>query len=181
MKYMNTQKLRYPIGEFMIPQKYNSGQLKEHITSIRDLPGQLMAAISGLSEGQLDTSYRDDGWTLRQVIHHVADSHINAYCRFKLAVTEDEPSILPYDQNKWAESTDSLTLHVDVSLRLLTALHERWYNSMIQLNEQDWERRFYHPEHDNTFTLYQLAANYAWHGEHHCRHITDLRGRMNWR
>ena len=177
---MSTYEARYPIGEFIPPQKYNSTVLKEHMNMIRALPEEMAAAVSGLSDDQLDTPYREGGWTLRQVVHHVADSHINAYCRYKLTITENEPSILPYDQDKWAETADSLTLPAEVSLRLLHAIHERWHTSMAQLEEEIWQAKFYHPEHDTTFTLYQLAANYAWHGKHHCRHITALREAKNW-
>jgi len=170
--------LRYPIGAYVRPVSLNAAQRADAVTQIREAPARLRAALGGLDESQLDTPYRPDGWTVRQVAHHVADSHLNAYIRLKLALTEDAPTIKPYDESAWARLPD-VKLPVDVSLRLLDAVHERWLVLLESLTEADWTRTFMHPESGAT-RLDQLAALYAWHGRHHLAHVTSLRERMGW-
>ena len=139
----------------------------------------MRAALKGLSDKQLNTPYRDGGWTVRQVVHHVPDSHMNAYVRFKLAMTEDSPTIKPYLEDRWAQLPDTESTRVDVSLALLESLHERWLQLLRSLKEEDWKRTFKHPELGER-RLDQTAALYAWHGRHHVAHVTVLRQRMGW-
>ena len=148
------------------------------IGEIRAVPARFRAALTGLDEKQLDTAYRPGGWTVRQVAHHLPDSHLNAYIRCKLAMTETEPTIKPYDEAAWARLPDS-RLPVDVSLRLLDAVHERWVVLLESLSDTEWERKFVHPAAGPT-RLDQLVALYAWHGPHHVAHVTTLRKRMGW-
>ena len=170
--------LRYPIGPYVRPASLDAGQRAAAATDIREAPARLRAALAGLDDLQLDTPYRPDGWTVRQVAHHVADSHLNAYIRMKLALTEDVPTIKPYDESAWALLQDA-KLPVDVSLRLLDAVHERWLVLLDHLTETEWSRTFMHPESGAT-RLDQLAALYSWHGKHHTAHVTSLRERMGW-
>ena len=170
--------LRYPIGDFVRPASLDGAERAAAITNIREVPARLGAALAGLNDHQLDTPYRPGGWTVRQVAHHVPDSHLNAYIRLKLALTEDSPTIKPYDEAAWARLPDS-KLPVDASLRLLDAVHERWVVLLESLSEQQWSRTFTHPEAGLT-RLDQLLALYSWHGRHHTAHITSLRERMGW-
>ena len=174
-----TTDLRYPIGKFVRPAAATPDDRRRSVEEIAGLPASLRAAIDGLSPAQLDTPYRPDGWTVRQLVHHVPDSHINAYVRFRLALTEDEPTIKPYDEARWAELGDARTLPPDVSLALLDALHDRWATLLRTLPESAWGRRLVHPE-SGVMTLDQLLAMYAWHGRHHVAHVTGLRERMGW-
>lgn len=172
--------LRHPIGKFVRPATLTQQEREEAIQNIAQLPKQLRAAVAGLSESQLDTPYRDGGWTVRQTIHHVADSHMQATARVRLALTEDWPAITPYKENVWAELEDARTLPVDVSLQLVDSLHTRWVKLLRSLDESGWSKRGYkHPESGNQ-TIEQVAALYAWHGRHHTAHITSLRERMGW-
>jgi len=150
-----------------------------NIHTIRMLPERLTAAVAGLSDHQLDTPYREGGWTARQVVHHMADSHANAYVRFKLALTEDWPTIKPYDEAAWAELSDSRWLPIDVSLSFLTALHQRWVALIESLSEDDFRRGYEHPESGRQ-NLARVLALYDWHSRHHTAHITALRARMGW-
>ena len=172
--------LRYPIGRFSWPDTVNEQQRARWIDEIERAPLELRAAVSGLSPAQLDTPYRPGGWTARQVAHHVPDSHLNAYCRFKLALTEDEPTIKPYDEARWAELGDTRTVPLDVSLDLLDALHERWIALIRSMSAADMQRTFRHPEQNRVLRLDQVLALYAWHGRHHTAHITSLRDREGW-
>jgi uncharacterized damage-inducible protein DinB len=149
------------------------------IDDIAATPSRLRAAISGLTAAQLDTPYRDGGWTVRQVVHHVPDSHMNAYVRLKLALTEEEPVIKPYDEQRWAELTDSRDTPIETSVALLDALHARWTTLLRSLSDADFRRRFRHPDH-GAVTIDWLVAMYAWHGKHHVGHITSLRERSGW-
>ena len=146
---------------------------------IADLPERLLSAVSGLSEEQLDTPYREGGWTVRQLVHHVADSHINAYTRVRLALTEDWPTIKPYREAEWAKLQDARTLPVEVSLTLLKSLHRRWATLLESLRQADWERGYTHPE-DGRQDLATVALLYSWHSQHHTAHVTELRNRMGW-
>ena len=170
--------LRYPIGRFSAQPSYSPEDRTGHIEVLRRLPEQLIAAVAGLSQSQLDTPYRDGGWTLRQTVHHVADSHANAYVRMKLALTEDWPTIKPYDEAAWANLSDA-RLSVDPSLHLVTALHTRWVALAESLSEEDLERGYVHPAMGRQ-SLAEVLAIYSWHSLHHTAHITRLRERMGW-
>jgi len=171
--------LSYPIGPFNLESAPGDGEIKFAIDVISEAPARLRAAVEGLTQEQLDTPYRPDGWTVRQVVHHVPDSHLNSYCRFKLALTEDEPMIKPYHEDRWAELKDSQATPVEVSLALLESLHKRWVTLLKSLEPADFNRTFRHPEL-GLVTLAQNACLYAWHGRHHVAHITLLRERMGW-
>lgn len=172
--------LRYPIGEFQIEtDDLTNAQRQQFIREIADTPASVRAAIKGLTKEQLDTPYRPDGWTVRQVVHHVPDSHMNAYIRFKLALTEDDPTIKPYDEARCAALDDSRLAPIDPSLNLLESLHERWVTLLTLLSPEEWTRSFQHPERGKV-SLNMNVALYAWHGRHHVAHITSLRERMGW-
>lgn len=170
--------LRYPIGRFKAPPSSDPAIRAEHISTLRLLPGTLQSAINGLSRPQLDTPYRDGGWTVRQLVHHIADSHANAYVRTKLALTEDWPTIKPYDEAAWARLADS-TLPIDGSVAMISALHERWVALLESLSEGDFQRGYNHPENGRQ-NLATVIALYSWHSRHHTAHITGLRTRMSW-
>ncbi len=171
--------LRYPIGRFDVSAPVGDADLSRAIEDIAAAPARLRAAVRGLSAGQLDTPYRPGGWTVRQVAHHVPDSHLNAYVRFRLALTEHEPTIKPYEESRWAELPDARSAPVAVSLRLLEALHDRWVRLLRSMAPADFDRAFRHPE-IGTVSLRTITAMYAWHGRHHVAHITALRDRMGW-
>jgi hypothetical protein len=171
--------LRYPVGEFRFPKSVSAEDLTRFIDQIAETPARLRAAIAGLADAQLDTPYRPGGWTVRQVAHHVPDSHINSYTRFRLALTEDEPVIKPYEESRWAELADARSMPVEPSLVLLESLHARWVPLLCSLSGADWKRSFRHPEL-GLVSLENNAALYAWHGRHHVAHITVLRERMGW-
>jgi len=172
--------LQYPVGKFDWNTPLSEADYPRFIAEIAEAPSALRSAVAGLSRDQLETRYRPGGWTVMQVVHHVPDSHINAYCRFKLALTEDEPTIKPYDQEKWAELPDSQRVPIDVSLDLLDALHQRWVALLRSMDTADFNRGLRHPEHGRVLTLAQMLALYAWHGRHHVGHITSLRKREGW-
>ena len=171
--------LRFPVGRFTPPASISPTLRAEEMTTLRQLPARLRQAVAGLSDAQLDTPYREGGWTLRQVVHHVADSHANSFVRFKLALTEDWPTITAYDEAAWAELTDSRTLPVEVSLQMLEALHTRWVALVESMREPDFEKGYVHPKMGRQ-SLSQALALYAWHSLHHTAHITGLRARMGW-
>jgi hypothetical protein len=171
--------LSYPIGRFVWEGPGPAADRGRRIDEIASAPRALRVAVSGLTDAQLDTPYRPGGWTVRQVAHHVPDSHMNAYVRFKLAVTEDSPTIKPYDEAAWAELADVRTVPVATSLALLAAIHERWVAFLRSLGEADWARAFRHPEL-GVVPLEKNLALYAWHGRHHVAHVTALRERMGW-
>lgn len=169
---------RYPIGPFaMVPPTPENR--RQAVADIAALPARMRAAVAGLSGGRLDTPYRAGGWTVRQVVHHVADSHINALNRLKLALTEENPTIKPYDENAWARLAD-MQLAVEVSLGLLDALHARWVALYEAMTEEQFARTFFHPESQETMTLDRHAQGYGWHSRHHVAHITELRHREGW-
>jgi hypothetical protein len=170
---------RYPIGKFTRPEVFDAQQRRSSIATLAALPENLRAAVYGLNEAQLDTPYREGGWTVRQLVHHVADSHMNAYVRTRLALTEDWPTIKPYDEKLWAELADVKTLPVDVSLELLDTLHRRWVALLESLSEEQWKRGYNHPESGRQ-TLEQVAALYDWHSRHHVAHIAGLRKSRGW-
>ena len=170
---------RYPIGKYE-QVGYSEQQKATWLADIRHLPDALENAILNLDEKQLQTPYREGGWTVHQLVHHVADSHMNAYIRFKLGYTEENPTIRPYDEKLWAPLADSENLPVNISITLLFALHKRWYEFLKSFKEEDWQKTVYHPEYKKQFTLWQLLGLYAWHGRHHTAHITALREREGW-
>lgn len=172
--------LQYPVGEFERPEKLTEEQRRACIGTIKETPARLQAAVAGLKAAQLDTPYRPGGWTVRQVVHHMPDSHMNSYVRFRLALTEAEPTIKPYDEARWAELADAKTAPVEPSLALLQNLHERWVLLLQSLSGADWARTFRHPEM-GLMTLEQNLALYDWHGRHHVAHINRLCERMGWR
>ena len=170
--------LQYPVGRFVPPGSITAEDRITHIQTLRLLPERLLEAVSGLTDAQLDTPYRPDGWTVRQVVHHVADSHANSYVRFKLALTEEWPTIKPYDEAAWAKLSDS-GLPVEVSLTWIEALHERWVVLLESMSEEGFQRGIVHPEMGRQ-KLETTLALYDWHSRHHTAHITGLRGRMGW-
>jgi uncharacterized damage-inducible protein DinB len=171
--------LRYPIGQFHFDGPLTEERKQTSLEDIARAPANLRAAVKGLSDAQLDTPYRPGGWTVRQVVHHVPDSHLNSYVRFKLALTEDEPTIKPYAEDRWAELADTKSTPIEVSLTLLESLHDRWVRLLRSLSPEDWKRTFRHPEL-GAMTLEKTLALYAWHGRHHVSHITALRTREGW-
>lgn len=170
--------LRYPIGRFRPPAASSPDVRAEHIETLRLLPERLRTAVAGLTDAQLDTPYRDGGWTVRQVVHHLADSHAMSFTRFKLALTEDWPTIKPYDEAAWARLPDS-QLPVDGSLVFIDALHARWVRLLHAMTEEDFQKGFVHPERGRA-TLATNLAIYEWHSRHHVAHIAGLRQRMGW-
>ena len=171
--------LRYPIGPFKRSGAPTDEEVQQAINHIAEAPAYLRRAVQSLTNEQLNTPYRPGGWTVRQVVHHVPDSHLNSYCRFKLALTEDEPTIKAYHEDRWAELEDSRVTPVEVSLDILEALHTRWVTLLRSMAPSEFERTFRHPEL-GAVTLAQNACLYSWHGRHHAAHITALRERMGW-
>lgn len=171
--------LRYPIGRFQRPSTVTADERAQWIDAIAEAPARLREAVADLSDDQLDTPYRPGGWTVRQVVHHVPDSHLNSYVRFKWALTEDAPVIKTYDEKAWAELTDARTAPIEQSLALLDALHTRWVAWLRTLEEPDFARTIQHPEW-KAISVDQLLALYAWHGRHHVAHITALREHEGW-
>ena len=179
---MNTdESLRYPTGRFQRPSRpLEPAERRAMIETIARAPDDIRSAIRGLSDSQLDTPYRPDGWTVRQVVHHVPDSHMNAFIRFKLALTEETPTIKPYDEAAWATLSDARDTRIECSLTLLTSLHERWVGLLRAMAPSDYSRKLNHPDWDAPLSLDTMLALYAWHGPHHTAHITSLRQRMAW-
>lgn len=173
------QDLRYPIGLFEGQETYAPDETKKHILAIADLPVRLTELVGEWGNDRLDTPYRPDGWTVRQLVHHIADSHMNGYVRTKLALTEDNPTIRPYEEGEWAKLPDS-ALDIAPSLVLLKSVHLRWATILAALTDAELQRTFYHPGNKQTVTLAQQAANYAWHGEHHYQHAYRLAERNGW-
>lgn len=171
MSRANLEKLRYPIGKWQRPDSSTRSDCDDWIDVIERLPADLRAAVARLQGKALDAPYRPGGWTRRQVVHHVADSHMNSYMRFRLAMTEDRPTIRPYDEAAWAELEDARTAPVEVSLRLIEALHERWGRLLRSFTDVDLRRAFVHPEIDGDLRLDETLSLYAWHGSHHVAHI----------
>ncbi|MBI4470512.1 MAG: putative metal-dependent hydrolase [Acidobacteria bacterium] len=172
--------LQYPVGKFERPSAVTYAVRKGFIQEIESAPQKLRAAVKGLDEKQLDTPYREGGWTIRQVVHHLPDSHINAYVRFKFALTEDEPTIKVYDEARWAELPEARIGPIELSLSLLEAVHRRWVAAIETLPDEFFDRAFMHPEMGRLSLNEQLAL-YAWHGRHHIAHITGLRERQGWK
>ncbi|PAU92709.1 metal-dependent hydrolase [Aliifodinibius salipaludis] len=172
------EELKYPIGREQINSSPSAKEIVQWIDDIRSLPEKLSAAVAHFSDKQLDTPYRKDGWTVRQVVHHIADSHINGYTRIKLTLTESKPTIKPYQQESWAALLDS-SLPIESSLKLIDGLHKRWSYLLTSLNKKQLNRELNHPE-SGTIVVKHLIGHYAWHGNHHLAHITSLKKRKNW-
>jgi uncharacterized damage-inducible protein DinB len=171
--------LRYPIGKHqMVP--FSQEEKEARLADILFLPRMLEYAVLNLNDDQIQTPYREGGWTVNQVIHHVADSHMNAFIRFKLGLTEDNPTIKPYIQSAWGETADVTAVPVNLSITLLHSLHHRWYELLKTISDEQWERTIYHPEQERKITLWELLLIYAWHGKHHAAHVTNLREQMGW-
>ena len=179
-KQMNDDALRFPIGKFTPQDSYSQQEIALHISRIESLPKKIETVLTSFTEKHFNATYRDGGWTSKQVVHHVADSHMNAFIRFKLGLTEDNPTIKPYDEAAWAALNDTQNLPVNISLTLLHALHKRWHELLINITQNEWSRTVFHPGYDRTMSLWQLLAMYAWHGKHHTAHITALRERKGW-
>lgn len=171
--------LKYPIGKFQKPSSISAEDLKNAINEIKSLPKYLESTVKSFSEEQLDTPYRPGGWTVRQVVHHLADSHMNAYIRFKLALTENNPTIKPYDEASWAELEDS-KLSIEISIGLLKNTHFRWGSILDKMTESDFSRTYFHSESQKTSALDEITLMYCWHGKHHLAHIQALMIRENW-
>jgi hypothetical protein len=180
METISLDQLRYPVGKFAFNANADEKEIQKWISEIEKLPSQIRDAVKGLNDAQLNTAYRPDGWTVRQVVHHVADSHMNAYMRFKLALTENKPTIKPYEEKLWAEMEDSKDLSPEISLSLLDSLHTRWVYILKKLSAADLDKSVFHPESKREMSVKFLLALYAWHSKHHVAHITELRKRMKW-
>ncbi len=170
---------RYPIGKHKRPEAVTAEDRERYLATLDELPAAMRAAVAGLDDAQLDTPYREGGWTVRQVVHHVADSHTNMVVRVRLALTEDWPRIKPYEESAWARLEDAKTLPVEWSLKILEGLHARFGVLLRSLGDSEWRRGYEHPESGRT-TVEQAAALYDWHSRHHVAHITELRRRMGW-
>lgn len=172
--------LRYPIGKFAPPAEYTAATRAAAIAEIEMAPDRIEAAVKGLTTAQLLTPYRDGGWTVAQVVHHLADSHANAYMRFKLGLTETDPAIRPYDQNAWANLPDARDADVTASLQIFRPLQQRMHTMLVRMAPEEFVRNIFHPEQNRTMPLDRLLAIYAWHGRHHAAHVTALRERRGW-
>ena len=170
---------RYPVGKFELPKEVTPALRQAAIQELAATPARVRAAVAGLSEAQLDTPYREGGWTVRQVVHHLVDSHVNAYIRLRLALTENQPTIKPYDENIWANLEDARSAPVEVSLKLLEPLHERWVRLLRSLSAEQYARTLVHPDH-GVKNVDWLLFLYSWHGRHHTAHITELRKQKGW-
>lgn len=174
------EQLKYPIGRYAKPEVYTEADIKEWLSVLEALPAWLDLCIENLDEHQLQTPYRPGGWTIQQVAHHIADSHINMYVRMKFALTEDNPVIKPYDENLWAVLPDVESQPINISVTLLHALHRRIVAVLRSLEPEQWQRTYFHPGLNRDVPLWEMAALYAWHSRHHMEHIRQLRNRMNW-
>jgi hypothetical protein len=172
--------LQYPIGRFVATDTYQPELQDDCISAIEALPAWLDVCIENLDADQLDTPYRPGGWTVAQVIHHLADSHMNAFIRLKLALTEESPTICPYEEKLWALTPEIDVVPVNLSITLLHALHRRWGQLLRHMQPEDWTRTYFHPEQERYVPLWEMADHYAWHGRHHMEHIRRLRQRMGW-
>lgn len=171
MNNSSIEKLRYPIGRFTFNHANNTRQLKKWIKDIELCPSLMKKATQGLRNSQINTRYRPDGWTVKQVVHHVADSHMNAYIRLKLSLSENIPTIKPYEESLWAEMDDAKKLPVRISLLLLEALHIRWVHVLKNMKPEDFNKKYFHPESNREITLFEFVSMYAWHSKHHVAHV----------
>lgn len=177
---MQSDSLSYPIGRYQAPKSIYQSDVRKYIKQIAELPDKLKNVVGNLNESQLDTRYRPGGWTIRQVIHHLPDSHMNAYMRIKLALTENKPIVKPYLEQKWSLLEDIVETPIEISLGLLSYLHQRWEILLKSLSKDDLKKSFIHPEQDKELLIDESIAHYAWHGNHHLAHITNTIKRHNW-
>ncbi|MEM8964860.1 MAG: YfiT family bacillithiol transferase [Bacteroidota bacterium] len=177
---MTDESLRYPIGRFSPPTEVTPAGREKYLTEIEQLPSEMRNTVTGLSDEQLDIPYREGGWTIRQVVHHVPDSHVNSYIRYRWTLTENQPTIKAYYEDRWGELPDAASAPVEPSLQLLEALHQRWLLLLRAMSDEDYARSFVHPETNKTIRLDTMLALYAWHGKHHVAHIQNLKTRMSW-
>jgi hypothetical protein len=183
IKFMADQeidKLRFPIGEFHYSNPVSDAELNEYINDMENLTKILSKEVAHLNEEQLNTPYRDGGWTIKQLVHHIADSHLNGYIRAKLLVTEDTPTIKPYDQDRWSDLEEVSKSDVKDSIIILDGLHKRWVTFLRTLTPEDFEKEYFHPEHGISISLRSSTASYGWHCKHHVAHITNLKKKMGW-
>lgn len=178
---MTLDQLKYPIGIFEKPKKITKEILENWISDISTFPKRLSNEVNHLTDEQLDTRYRPGGWTIRQVVHHCADSHMNSLMRLKLALTEDQPTIKPYFEERWAELIDTKRMPIEPSLKVIEGMHERWMVLLNNLSDEQYKRIFIHPDQGKTFTVDEHTGYYAWHCNHHLAHITELKKRSNWK
>ncbi len=176
----NMEHLMYPVGRYQKPDALTAELKNEWLNVLANMPSWLDASIENLDEAQLQVPYREGGWTIQQVIHHIADSHLNAFVRVKLALTEDNPTVKPYDEKAWAELPDTKVVPVNVSVTLIHALHRRLVTLLENISAEDWQRTYYHPEHKRNFPIWEVVALYAWHSRHHTAHIRNLRETQGW-
>lgn len=174
-----TTDIRYPIGKLQLVD-FSIAEKESRLADILFLPRLLEFAILNLDEPQLHVPYREEGWTINQIVHHVADSHMNAFIRFKLGITEEIPTIKPYIQSKWGDTPDVLNVPVNISITLIHSLHHRWYELLKKMTDEDWQRTLFHPEQQREITLWEMLLIYSWHGKHHAAHITNLREQKGW-
>lgn len=177
---LSIEKLKYPIGKFDGDQEVSNTKRSKWIKTIKRFPKKLKAEVKSLSKSQLDTPYRPGGWTVRQLVHHIADSHVNSYVRFRWTLTEQLPKIKTYNQNLWAELPDARSAKIDLSVNIITAIHARWVALLEEMNPEHFERELYHPEMDKNLSLNFMLSLYAWHCDHHLAHITELKKRSKW-
>jgi hypothetical protein len=175
----NTEQLQYPKGRYQKPDDFSPQQIQGWINVLRALPSWMDACVENMDEHQLEVPYREGGWNTKQVVHHLADSHMNAYIRLKLALTEDNPTIKPYDEDAWALLPDTDSVPVNVSVTLLHALHRRWVALLEKMKPEDWLRTYHHPQSGRNIELREMTAMYAWHSRHHTAHITSVREKLN--
>jgi len=178
---MSLEKLRYPIGRFKKPDIFDEEVLAKHIADFSTFPASLKKEVGNLTVDQLEIVYRPGGWTIRQLVHHCAESHMNAFARFKFALTEEKPTIKPYDEAAWAELSDSRTLPIEPSLRMLEGIHERLTSLLLTLSREQLQRKLVHPEHGTDFQLYEMCAMYAWHSNHHLAHVKAVKESKRWK
>ncbi|RMZ60131.1 putative metal-dependent hydrolase [Chryseobacterium nematophagum] len=174
------EKKKFPIGQFEQPENISDIELDHYIKVIKDFPGRLKNLIENFTEDQFNTQYREEGWTVRQLINHIADSHMNSFIRFKLAITENNPVIKPYDEAKWAELQDSLTISIKPAMRIIKGTHQRWVVLLKSLTNKQFARTFHHPEHHKDYDLRGYLAFYVWHCNHHFSHIENLKKERGW-
>jgi len=174
------EQLKYPIGKFEKPEIITKVILSNWVSEISTFPTRLLSAVDHLTEQQLETQYRPEGWTIRQVVHHCADSHMNSFTRLKLALTEDQPTIKPYFEERWAELLDTKSMPIEPSLKMIEGIHKRWTVLLMSLTDEQYERTFIHPEHGKTYRVDENIGMYAWHCNHHLAHITETIKRNNW-
>ncbi|WP_234111346.1 MULTISPECIES: YfiT family bacillithiol transferase [Chryseobacterium] len=176
----NMEQKKYPIGKFTAPEQISDQQIDQYIKVLKDFPGKLKLLIENWTDDQLDTQYREGGWKVRQLVNHLADSHMNSYIRCKLALTEDNPTIKTYDEAKWAELQDSFNMEIKPALQILKGLHKRWVYELKSLTNKEFESTFFHPEQNRKITLRETLAFYAWHCDHHLAHIENLKKEKGW-